>query len=97
MQCQQQSDCRSGLICSKAPGASVLAFGVCEPARRGLGESCQRSSECISGLRCSSELGHVDGDGWFGSCEPAPDMATADLSTPDLLPPGVGADLRTDL
>ncbi|MFO0573608.1 MAG: hypothetical protein U1A78_06405 [Polyangia bacterium] len=97
MQCQQQSDCRSGLVCSKAPGASVLAFGICEPARRGLGESCQRSIECQAGLRCSTERGHVPGDGWFGVCEPAPDMATADLSMPDLLPTDGGADLKPDL
>lgn len=100
MQCQQQSDCRSGLICSKAPGAGALAYGVCEPARRGLGESCQRSSECQAGLRCSTERDHVDGDGWFGVCEPAPastDMAAADLSMPDLAPTDGGADLKSDL
>jgi hypothetical protein len=98
MACKQQSDCRSGLVCSKAPGAGATAYGVCEPARRGLGESCLRTSECTAGLRCSTERGHVDGDGWFGSCEPAPDLATAaDLSMPDLLPADGGADLRTDL
>lgn len=78
MACQQQSDCRAGLICSKPPGAAPNAYGSCEPARRGLGESCLRSADCEPGLACSSARGNPGGDGWYGVCEPAP---------PDLLPP----------
>lgn len=78
MACQQQSDCRAGLVCSKPPGAAPNAYGSCEPARRGLGESCLRSAECQDGLACSSARGNPGGDGWYGVCEPAP---------PDLLPP----------
>lgn len=78
MACQQQSDCRAGLVCSKPPGAAPNAYGSCEPARRGLGEACLRSAECEPGLACSSARGNPGGDGWYGVCEPAP---------PDLLPP----------
>jgi hypothetical protein len=87
MACQQQGDCRAGLICSKPPGAAPNAYGSCEPARRGLGESCVRSSECQTGLACSSARGSVGGDGWYGVCEPAPpDMVPPpDMATPDLV------------
>jgi hypothetical protein len=87
MACQQQSDCRAGLICSKPPGAAPNAYGSCEPARRGLGESCLRSTECEIGLACSSARGNPGGDGWYGVCEPAPLdlLPPPDMAMPDLV------------
>lgn len=80
MACRAAADCRAGLICSKQPGAPSTAYGVCEPARRGLGESCQRTSECQPGLFCSGDGSGAGGDGWFGTCEPAPDLGPPDGS-----------------
>ena len=90
MFCQQQSDCRVGLVCSKPAGtATPTSFGVCEPARRGSGESCLRTADCQTGLRCSIEVGVDNGDDRHGICEPqeapqdaGPDLA--DLSGQDL-------------
>lgn len=70
MFCQQQSDCRVGLVCSKPVGtATPTSFGVCEPARRGSGESCLRTADCQAGLRCSTEVGVDNGDERHGICE----------------------------
>lgn len=68
MYCQQQSDCRVGLVCNKPPGARADSYGICEPARRGNGEACVRSSDCEVGLICSSELGTVGPDERHGIC-----------------------------
>ncbi|MDW8284410.1 MAG: hypothetical protein RMK29_22110, partial [Myxococcales bacterium] len=44
MFCQQDSDCRTGLICVRPALDGAVAdgggFGICEPARRGQGEVC---------------------------------------------------------
>lgn len=77
MPCQQQSDCRSGLVCSfppvdaaTPPGAPT--YGVCQPALRGDGETCLYSSECQTGLLCSNELGVFSGDRRHGFCQAQP-------------------------
>ena len=71
MFCLQQSDCRPGLVCNKAPGASRPdQYGICEPARRSSGEACLRSSDCVPGLVCSSELGGESPDERHGVCTP---------------------------
>ena len=71
MFCLQQSDCRPGLVCSKAPGASRPdQYGICEPARRSSGETCLRSSDCAPGLVCSSEQGGDSPDERHGVCTP---------------------------
>ena len=89
MPCQSVGDCQSGLICVKAPGAGAGVSGVCEPARRGLGEPCARSVDCSVGLACSTETA----GGYYGTCQTAVlldagvvDMA-ADLATPPDLTP----------
>jgi hypothetical protein len=80
MYCQQQSDCRVGLVCNKPRGARAESYGICEPARRGTGEACVRSSECEVGLICSSELGDPSPDERHGICLPvaASDGGVAD-------------------
>lgn len=70
MYCQQQSDCRVGLVCNKPRGARPESYGICEPARRGTGEACLRSSDCEVGLICSSGLGLVGPDERHGICLP---------------------------
>jgi len=70
MFCQQQSDCNVGLICTKPSGSrNPQGFGLCEPARRGAGETCLRSADCQSGLRCSNEVGMFNGDERHGICQ----------------------------
>jgi hypothetical protein len=89
--CQQQSECSTGLLCSKPPGASATSFGVCEPARKGFGELCTYSSECQAGLRCSTELAGAS-DQRHGTCQPGPssptDAGIGDAAAADLLPGG---------
>lgn len=70
MYCQQQSDCRIGLVCNKPRGARPESYGICEPARRGTGEACVRSSDCEVGLICSSEIGAPSPDERHGLCMP---------------------------
>lgn len=84
MSCQQDDDCRVGLVCSR-PKAAAGSFGVCEPARRGLGETCLWSSECQAPLFCSNEIGRFTADQRHGTCQPRPDAGThpADAS-PDM-------------
>lgn len=91
MFCEKNTDCRVGLTCVKPTTGSPaeLVYGVCEPARRGLGETCLVSAECTPGLRCSNEIGVYSTDDRHGTCENLPDaaspvgvdMAIADLST----------------
>jgi hypothetical protein len=102
MFCQQQSDCRVGLLCAKPVGASDPdSFGVCAPALRGMGEICLSSADCQPGLMCSNEIGIFNGDERHGICEVLPDVDggisvdTEDLARPadlaelpDLLPHG---------
>jgi len=95
MPCQGAGDCHSGLICVKPIGLSVGASGVCEPARRGLGDPCARSADCSAGLACSNETA----GGYYGTCQTemstdggvrdlAPDLTPSpDLSPQDLTPP----------
>lgn len=89
MFCQQDSDCRTGLICVKPVPTGATSdggsFGICEPARRGQGEVCLWGSECQMPLVCSNTLGQYTGDGRHGRClmpPPAPDAAdpAADLA-----------------
>ncbi len=96
MFCQQNSDCRTGLLCAKsskdggpAPGtdAAAAAFGVCEAARRGLGETCLWSSECQASLFCSNQIGQFLEDLRHGTCQVRP---ARDLSLPDLGDGGIG-------
>jgi hypothetical protein len=88
MYCQQQSECRVGLICLKPPGtATDTSFGVCAPALRGQGESCLRHDDCQSGLRCSNEAGEDNGDERHGICELDPTIdagAVVDMGVSDL-------------
>lgn len=87
MFCQEDRDCRAGLLCARPTpegGADMSIYGVCEPARRGLGTPCLRTSECTPGLRCSNEWGHFLTDGRQGTCQSAPDAG----------PGASGADLR---
>jgi hypothetical protein len=90
MFCQQQSECRVGLVCTKSPGtATPTSYGVCVPARRGTGEPCQRSSECEIGLRCTIEIGIDNGDERHGICEMATDAGAVDMTASDAQsPPG---------
>lgn len=80
MFCQQQSDCRAGLVCTKPAGqmASSDSSGICEPARRGSGESCLRSADCQSGLVCSNELEIFNGDERHGLCQSPKDVQSPD-------------------
>lgn len=84
MPCQGASDCQSGLICVKAPGAGVGVSGICEPARRGLGEPCARSLDCSAGLACTTETA----GGYYGTCQTAVllDAGVVDMAA-DLTPP----------
>lgn len=87
MFCQQQSDCRPGLVCNKPPGTSRPdSYGVCEPARRGTGEACLRSSDCGPGLFCSIEIGSESPDERHGICLPSsgPDAGPSDLGAGEL-------------
>ena len=83
MYCQKDGDCRSGLICAKAPSSALdggrnlpngidgaEVFGVCEPARRGVGETCLWTSECQGPLFCSNEVGQFLDDQRHGTCQP---------------------------
>jgi hypothetical protein len=86
--CQQQSDCSSGLVCSKPPGVSATSYGVCSPARRGLGEICVYNSDCDEGLRCASDSVSPN-DLRHGICQPTGssdgglgDAGLGDLSRP---------------
>jgi hypothetical protein len=96
MFCQEDRDCRAGLLCARSTpegGADMSIYGICEPARRGLGTPCLRVSECSPGLRCSNEWGHFLADGRQGTCQPAPDAApgnAADASLPDARPADAG-------
>lgn len=87
MYCQQQSDCRVGLVCNKPRGARPESYGICEPARRGTGEACVRSSDCEVGLICSSELGALSPDERHGLCMPG---GGSDGGTTDARDAGVG-------
>jgi hypothetical protein len=95
MPCQGAGDCHSGLICVKPIGLVLGASGVCEPARRGLGDPCARSTDCSAGLVCSNE----SSGGYYGTCQvatildggvsdlgpdlsPLPDLTVQDLTTP---------------
>ncbi len=88
MFCQQQSDCRVGLVCAKSPGVtSANAYGVCQPALHGAGEPCLSSGDCDSGLICSNEIGIFNGDERHGLCQSggtATDGGTTDGSVADL-------------
>lgn len=88
MFCEDQSDCRVGLICSMAkmlPDAGPSGsprFGVCVPARRGAGEVCLSSGECEIQLRCSNEVGQLTSDGQHGTCiARPPDAGAGDLGS----------------
>ena len=88
MFCEDQSDCRVGLMCSMArmlPDAGPSGsprFGVCVPARRGAGEVCLSSGECEIQLRCSNEIGQLTSDGQHGTCIARPaDAGASDLGS----------------
>ena len=88
MYCQEQAECRAGLVCQKpsrvgdggAPGLS--AYGVCVPALLGRGEICLSSDECDDGLRCSNTVGVFTEDERHGLCQSAP-SADASAAVPD--------------
>ena len=65
--CQGASDCQSGLLCVKPPGFRAGASGVCEQARRGVGEPVPFLRTVARGLVCSNR----DGGGYYGMCQPA--------------------------
>lgn len=89
MYCQEQAECRAGLVCRKpahGPDGGPLdrrAYGICVPALLGRGEVCLRSDECEEGLRCSSEVGEFSDDERHGLCQPRPtlDAAARDLAS----------------
>lgn len=90
--CQTQSDCRAGFVCDKPTldadaGPRLLAYGICQPARLGLGGICLNSAECQDGLRCSNTVGIFTADGRHGTCELIPlselDLASGDLHSGD--------------
>lgn len=76
MFCEKNTDCRVGLTCVKPTTAPDSAYGVCEPALRGLGETCLTSAECTPLLRCSNEAGIYSTDDRHGTCQNLPDAAT---------------------
>lgn len=94
MFCQEDRDCRAGLLCARPTpegGADMSIYGICEPARRGLGSTCLRTSECTPGLRCSNEWGHFIPDGRQGTClHPPLDAAAVTPPADAASPPADG-------
>jgi hypothetical protein len=98
MYCQQDADCKSGLICVKPPpdavtngatdgGGSNAGYGICQPALRGLGQTCLWTTECQPPLFCSNEIGDYLADDRHGTCQPRPPAALdmgRDLLSTDL-------------
>ena len=76
--CQSSTECRPGLFCSKPPGNTSLSWGVCEPAKRGAGETCGGDTPPSDGRYSTCQLSPGGSDGGTGS-----DFATP----PDIAPP----------